>query len=290
MKTLLKHTQIKNFFLKVIRKLAFLGGYHQRINRLEILQKLLINLLDKDKLIMIKDRIFDSLQVMNVSDKPLVRVGSEFDGGYVIVDNLDDVEIVISIGIGNNLDKEKYFLSKGLTVYAFDGTIGTSTKINHANFYFYPINIGSKKDFWTLSHIFENIINTENLTGKILLFIDTEGAEYDILDSIDHKYFGFIDQLIVEFHDLISDSLEAGAFAQITNSLLKDFMVTHVHGNNFGAYLPISNEEVIPDVIEISFINKRLYTFVAGHNCAPKTIDKPCNPLIADLKFSWNSR
>jgi hypothetical protein len=289
MRTVLKIPGIKPALLKVIRSFAFLSGYHQRINRLEANQNLLIDLIDKDKLIAIKKRIFSDLQVMSVVNNELIRIGSTFDGGYVIVDNLDDIEVVISIGIGNNLDKERYFLSKGLKVYAFDGTVGESVDLEDKNFKFFPINIGSKNDYWTLPFIFNKVIDLKKISKKILLFIDTEGSEYDILCDLDASFLQLVDQIVIEFHNLIGDSQKTQAFSSIKSFLLKNFVVTHLHGNNYGSHLPFVGGEVIPDVVEVSFASRLSYTFESGLNVSPKSIDKPCNPLLPDLDFSWES-
>jgi len=289
MRTVLEIPFIKTILLRVVRGFAFFSGYHQRISRLEANQKLLIDLISVDKLVSIKKRIFSDLQVMSVVDKELIRVGSNFDGGYVIVNNLDDIGVVISIGIGNNLDKEKYFLSKGLRVYAFDGTIGESVDLKDENFEFYPKNIGSKDDYWALSFVFSKIINFNKISKKILLFIDTEGSEYDILSNLDTSFLQSVDQIVIEFHNLIGDSQKAQAFSSIKSQLLRKFVVTHVHGNNYGSYLPFDESEVIPDVIEVSFANRLFHTFESGLNIAPKILDKPCNPLLPDLNFTWES-
>ncbi len=289
MRTVLKIPGIKPALLKVIRSFAFLSGYHQRINRLEANQNLLIDLIDKDKLIAIKKQIFSDLQVMSVVNNELIRIGSTFDGGYVIVDNLDDIEVVISIGIGNNLDKERYFLSKGLKVYAFDGTVGESVDLEDKNFKFFPRNIGSKNDYWTLPFIFNKVIDLKKISKKILLFIDTEGSEYDILCDLDASFLQLVDQIVIEFHNLIGDSQKAQAFSSIKSFLLKNFVVTHLHGNNYGSHLPFVGGEVIPDVVEVSFASRLSYTFESGLNVSPKSIDKPCNPLLPDLDFSWES-
>ena len=289
MSTILKIPGIKPTLLKVIRSFAFLSGYHQRINRLEAVQKLLIDLIDINKLMDLKHRIFSDLQLMSVVDKELIRVGSTFDGGYVIVDNLDDIEVVISIGIGNNLDKERYFLSQGLKVYAFDGTVGESVDLEDKNFKFYPRNIGSKDDYWTLGYIFNKVIDINKISKKILLFIDTEGSEYDILYNLDSSFLQLVDQIVIEFHNLIGDSQKAQAFSSIKSFILKNFVVTHLHGNNYGSHLPFVGGEVIPDVVEVSFASRFSYTFEPGLNVSPKSIDKPCNPLLPDLDFSWES-
>jgi len=289
MRTVLEIPLIKTVLLRAIRSFAFISGYHQRISRLEANQKLLIDLIDADKLLCIKNRIFSDLQVVSVVDKELIRVGSMFDGGYVIVDNLDDIEVVISIGIGNNLDKERYFLSKGIKVYAFDGTIGESVDLKDKNFEFYPKNIGSKNDYWALSFVFSKIINLDKISKKILLFIDAEGSEYDILNNLDSSFLQSVDQIVIEFHNLIGDSQKAQAFSLIKSNLLKNFVVTHVHGNNYGSYLPFVGGEVIPDVIEVSFVSRLSYTFESGRNVSPKNLDKPCSPLLPDLYFSWES-
>lgn len=65
---------------------------------------------------------YDYLQVYNINNK--LRIGSIYDGGYIIIDKLCDYDVLLSCGIANDDTFEHYFVNKyNKKCFAFDGTI-----------------------------------------------------------------------------------------------------------------------------------------------------------------------
>ena len=274
---------------KVVKKLAFSAGYHQRIVDLEAQQKVLRAIIDKSVLVKTRNLIFENLQIVSIIGKSKTRIGSKFDGGYVIANDFESVTSVIALGIGKNLDKEKFFVNNKVKVFGYDGTIGCKSPLNHNFFVFNPKNVGVQQGQISINEIIENDIGINSLKENSILFIDVEGSEYEILNDIKPEFLSLFRQIVIEFHDLIRETSEGGKFRLVKQKLLTNFNTYHVHANNFGASIELMGGEIIPDVLEITFINKYLYKTLNDFNKCPSTLDAPCNPNKPELIFSWNS-
>lgn len=167
------------------------------------------------------------------SSKNIVRIGSDYGGGWVIIEDLNSSSLVYSFGIGEDITFDKHLIqSTGCKVFGFDPTpkaarwvrkmdlsipkefefleVGLAEKTGHQNF-FLPSNpnyvSGSlTKDlqgksitcmFFTLQDILAK--NGHNFIDLIKL--DVEGAEYLILKSwLKTGYIPPARQIWIEFH------------------------------------------------------------------------------------------
>lgn len=79
----------------------------------------------------------DFLKVYKTPSHTKIRLGSKYDGGYVIVDNVCDYDLFVSCGISDNIDFEVDFLNryKNVNCLAFDGTI-SNIPVNNQNITF----------------------------------------------------------------------------------------------------------------------------------------------------------
>src|SRR5271170_6043839 len=130
---------------------------------------------------------------------PKIRIGALGDGGYVINEDFDGVDGVISLGIGWDVSFDQYFADQGLRVFQYDPTVD-GPPIPHPNFIF-------RKFAWTADDgpetrslggmIEENQL--ENCDDMILKF-DVEGAEWSAFDSIDGTMLSRFRIITAEFH------------------------------------------------------------------------------------------
>ena len=244
--------------------------------------------------------------------KDLIRIGNNFDGGYVVSKSvIKSSKYIISCGIGNQFSFEEKLLKYNfLNFYLYDHTVNS---ISHLKLIFknfkrfltlrlnYKIIINSLLDFYNYLILIKNnrvnffskevcnksdknkISLTKILADKeeVTLKIDIEGNEYKILNSI-IKNRNKLLMLIIEFHHIQSKKKKLLFFLK---KLLKDFFIIHLHGNNNSSI----NVYGIPDVLEITLIRKntkiiskkRIYSF-------PTKYDFPNNPNFKDLNFRFN--
>ena len=245
----------------------------------------------------------------------LIRLGSTFDGGYVLpINDIKNSDVLISFGISDNWDFEKDFSKmSNAKILAYDYSIDSNFwiskfkkdlikflklkifkpkkiykmiqyidfllffRFNKKNQFFLK-KIGNTIECVTIQKIVSEHINEND---KIFLKIDIEGSEYEILDeivSIKHKIQG----LIIEFHH-VSKNLDI-----IENFLKKikyNLHLVHIHANNFS----VKEANQFPDVLELSFSsidinnldldNEREYPI--------KNLDFPNSKRSLDIKFDF---
>ena len=212
------------------------------------------------------------LQVYDIDKK--VRCGTTSDGGYVFAELEGGYDCYISAGISNEESFSRDFINKyNMTKdnsYGFDGTIQD-----------YPYRYTNK-----ISFIKKNIhnINDDNNTDlsfltdkydKIFLKIDIEGGEYPWLLAIEETHLDKFKQIVIEFHGITNDGWGCNYTDKIKclEKLAQTHYIVHAHGNNHG---PVVNR--IPDVIELTYVNKKYFK-------TPPPLNKKPLP-IPNLDFS----
>jgi len=64
------------------------------------------------------------------------------------------------------------------------------------------------------------------------------------------------------------------------------FEPVHVHGNNYAPVLHIENI-TLPDVLEVTFVNKGKYDTLDGDEVFPTSLDAPNNPTLKDYPLGY---
>jgi hypothetical protein len=240
------------------------------------------------------------LEVKIPVDGKLIRVGPAIDSGYILFDDFSDLDSVISLGIGRNVDTELYFAELGIDIFLFDGTVKSLPK-NHERFKFSSRNVygstpssSASNNFILSNDIFKSQLNlfaefkkTMRIQPQYLFLVDIEGSEYDVILNTEKKHLVLCQQITVEFHDI---------FKQITNGKqeIYDCLVklnqTHelisIHGNNYGGFFHLNGNDY-PDVLETTWLRKDLVKFKKGKNCLSHELNKPNNPGAKDLNLEW---
>jgi Methyltransferase FkbM domain len=200
------------------------------------------------------------LQVYHFDNK--LRLGPNSDGGYVIADLNGGYDCYISAGIafeeGFSRDFIRKYCMNEYNSFGFDGTINTYPYHYTKNISFIPKNI----------HPF-NDDNNSNLSfllnnySSIFLKMDIEGGEYPWLLNLEDHQLNNIKQMVIEFHGITNDGWNCNYDKKVAclEKLNKTHYIVHAHGNNHG---PVQNS--IPDVIELTYVNKNYFTCVPEFN------------------------
>ena len=169
---------------------------------------------------------YDFLQVYDINNK--MRIGSTYDGGYIIIDKLCDYDVLLSCGIANDDSFEHYFVNKyNKNCFAFDGTIHNIPH-QHKNIEFIKKNIGTTNDTTDMKNLIKDYDN-------IFLKMDIEGSEYDWINNLSDIEINKFKQICIEFHlehecaTHISLTNKLNAIKKIANS----HYCVHFHGNNW---------------------------------------------------------
>jgi len=224
------------------------------------------------------------LKVFDINKK--IRLGVNGDGGYVLAELDGEYDCYISAGISNEESFSRDFINKynmnEYNSFGFDGTINN-----------YPYNYTNK-----ISYIKKNIYSFNNdtnsnlsfLTNKynnIFLKMDIEGGEYPWLLQIDETQLNKFKQIVIEFHGITNDGWNCTYNDKIKclEKLSKTHYIIHAHGNNYG---PVVNN--IPDVIELTYINKNYFNSVPKLNTQSLPIDNldfPNNTSFDDINLNF---
>lgn len=223
------------------------------------------------------------LQVYHFNNKK--RLGARNDGGYVVAELDGEYDCYISAGISNEESFTRDFMSNyNLNIndcYGFDGTIEDYPYQYTRNIQFIKKNINSFND--------DNNTNMSFLTEKynhIFLKIDIEGGEYPWLLQIEEHQLNKFKQIVIEFHGITNHGWNCNYHNKVKclTKLLKTHYIVHAHGNNHG---PVVNN--IPDVIELTYINKNCLDYVPQLNTQPLPIanlDFPNNIHANELNLN----
>jgi Methyltransferase FkbM domain len=223
------------------------------------------------------------LRPWSIRDYKKIRLGKDFDGGYVMIDDFDGVRAAISAGIERDVSWDSEIADRNIPVYQYDHTID-ETPAAHPLFHFFPVKVAAADEPGALS--INSILKERLADGQkdIILKIDIEGSEWAVFESVDPALLANCRQIICEFHELyrlaepeFGRQAEA-AFAKLT----EQFFVHHIHGNNCGNIAIVGNVPV-PESLEVLFANRRRYEPVPSSEVFPTPIDQPNQEGRADL-------
>ena len=244
------------------------------------------------------EKFVDILKVYDTYDKngliKMVRIGSDFDGGYVVPEiALKNAQALMGYGIRDDISFEEQFSDLyHKESYGFDCTtkrIKITNKLTH----FIPECIGTKKfiegndsNYLKISSFSEQLKNLKLEDKNLFIKMDIEGAEYEtFFEILNHS--NNITGIAIEFH--FADTIDQFNKAiELLSSIEKNFILVHVHGVNCTdkTFVTNNSEGNIPRVLELSFINKSLVSSfeISSNQSHPTKMDGYCSPR-ADYKF-----
>jgi hypothetical protein len=199
--------------------------------------------------------------VLTVYQSPFqkIRIGKEYDGGYVIA-VIPDVKysLLLAGGVADDISFEEDFINKyGATCIAFDGSINRLPK-NNTSVVFLNKNIGFNN-----TNTETNLHDFINCNNNIFIKMDIEGGEIPWIKSLSDKQMNKFEQIVMEFHLPYSDK-EIDVFDKInTNHIL-----IHLHVNNccgFRNHRGVS----MPNVFECTYVHKKYFTQPIKLNTSP---------------------
>lgn len=229
----------------------------------------------------------DLLQPQQVVNMPLARFGSANDGGYVLPANIRGlVTGVVSIGVGDNIDADLDLANLGLHVHAWDHTV-SGLPSPHERITFHPQGLGvhsTHESLLPLDEIVDNSFGTEG--SGLLLLLDAEGAEWQALASATSDTLDRFAVISMELHDLGELIIEASPKLAALANLNSRFVPVAIHANNYCAewHLP---HLTLPDVLEITYVNRQLSRGETTPGNCPSDLLAPCCPDIPEMSLSW---
>lgn len=208
------------------------------------------------------------------TNHPLIRIGGNTDGGYLVPDDVAEIDSCFSPGVSMVADFENDLAKRGIRCFLADYSVDQPPLKNEL-FEFEKKYLGPTNNemFMTL----ESWVKLKAPSAKdAILQMDIEGAEYGVLFDTPIEVLAKFRILVIEFHGL--DSLFNKRGFQLIDlifaKILKNFDVVHAHPNN--CYAPLKCGEIcIPPLMEFTFLRKDRITETSEATSFPHKLDRP---------------
>ncbi|MEJ2410769.1 MAG: hypothetical protein P8Y48_16060 [Novosphingobium sp.] len=120
------------------------------------------------------------------TEHPLIRIGGEGDGGYLVPDDLDGIEACFSPGVDKIALFEEDMIARGMRVFQIDASVEESPLKHERNqFERKFLGIVSRNHFITLDDWVKEKAGATS--GDLLLQMDIEGAEWLTLAQVSEE-------------------------------------------------------------------------------------------------------
>ncbi len=238
----------------------------------------------------VSSHVFEVLSLLTPYDinRDKLVIGGDGDGSYVMADlqmfDKGRAFDLISFRISTDVRFEKEMAARGHRCFMFDHTIDRLPE-QHSNFYWKRTGIcpdGKCSD--DCLSLTEHLQHISELTDRLILKIDVEGAEWEVFADVRDDTLSHFDQILLEIHWLhkLVDPGYANVVHKALDKLMKTFTIFHVHGNNC-AELQIINGFIVADVLEISLVKTSLVERSRSRTVYPTALNKPNAPNAHEL-------
>lgn len=224
------------------------------------------------------------------SGLPLIRLGSEGDGGYLVPDDLQGIGALFSPGVDATWTFEADIANRfGIPSFMCDGSVNAPldlTSLQHFERLWLSPKTGPGKI--TLQDWIERHRAEEDC--DLMLQMDIEGAEYDVLKFTPREVLRRFRVMVVEFHglDLLTSQWIFRSRARVFRKLAQDFLPVHIHANNCCGCFMLGQYRV-PRVLEMTYLRRDRVFGPLEQSAIPHAADRPCvpsNPAIK-LRTGW---
>lgn len=192
----------------------------------------------------------------------LVRMGRNWDGGYILSDrSVEQAQGLLSLGVNDDwsFDQDWRVKKPNDRIHAYDRTVSPGKfadelKHSYRDFFgtsavHFPVNVAAVSCLGQSS--FGDVMIRMNC-DHVFLKMDIEGGEWQLTDAI-LAHADAITGAVIEFHN--TGHLRQ-LFCDTIRRYQEYFHIIHIHPNTSCDYAP----DNFPTVVEISFINRDLWS------------------------------
>ncbi len=189
-------------------------------------------------------------------DKELIRLGPDGDGGYLVPNDLENIEACFSPGVDKISDFEADCFKRGMEIFLADKSVDRpNLNLTSDKFHFLKKYVGctNNDDFITM----DEWVNSANISknSDLLLQMDIESSEYVTFINMTDELVKRFRIIVIEFHRL--GKLWDPNFFNIADTVFSKILQTHtclhIHPNNYCGKEDFYGIE-IPKVAEFTFI------------------------------------
>lgn len=213
-----------------------------------------------------------------------IRLGRDFDGGYVLIDDFSGVGAAVSLGIFDDASWDLDIARRNIRVHQFDHSI-EEAPLKHPLISFHKLRVAAADGPGAIC--LESIVRNY-LAGcdRAILKVDIEGEEWAVVETAPVATLERFSQIVCEFHDLqnAGHPNRCGQFLTVLQKLRSIFEIVHVHGNNNQTFVNIANV-VMPMVLEVTLANRNYFEFAETDETFPTALDRPNQPHVPDMQL-----
>ena len=205
-----------------------------------------------------KRRLLNLVQALRpVKTKyPLIRVGGNNDGGYLVPDDLEDIKACFSPGVDTTASFEKDLFDRGIKSHLADASVDSVPEdLSVLSFEKKFLGVVNDDDYMTL----DNWVSSKHaFMGDYILQMDIEGAEYQTIIAADINVLRRFRIIVIEIHDVqawFNNPIAWETVQDFFSKLLLDFHVVHNHPNNNCPFID-ADGFLMPTVFELTLLRK----------------------------------
>ena len=227
------------------------------------------------------------------SKTPLIRIGGDVDGSYLVPDDLDGIAACFSPGVNRIKHFEDFLADRyGIQSHMCDFScaveeLKTPLKPGMQTFIKKWLDVSPSEDSISL----EGWLRDRNSQGDLLLQMDIEGAEYRNILATSEGTLARFRVIVLEVHGL-GKMMEAPILREVIapflQKLARSFTTVHAHPNNCCGDFTLPDTDIrIPNVLELTFIRNDHFVPAPGPAALPHPLDVSSNvPRKAPLFLS----
>ena len=230
--------------------------------------------------------IYQLLEPKAILGKKKVRIGSKKDGGYILLNDFENIKIAYSFGINNEVSFDKDLADKNIDIFMYDHTI-EKLPFENKRFHWKKIGLtekmGKGNNMKTLYELIQE--NGHSNEKNMILKIDIEGQEWNVFNKISEDILTQFKYILVEFH---FNNKFASHYLQVFKKINRSHQIFHLHCNNYGSIIYFDGN-IICSALEISFLIKKNNKFMKYNDFFPiRNIDYKNNKNKIDMNLFLN--
>jgi hypothetical protein len=205
----------------------------------------------------------------------LVRIGPQSDGGYLVPNDFEGIDVCFSPGVADNWNFEKDLYKKtGISSIMFDGSVDAPSDLTNNHLFVKKfVGAASFNDYLSIHDIFKKELKDFR---EIIGQIDIEGGEYSLLSAISLEDLLKLRIIVVEFHEIdrwIQKRFYTDTLIPLFEKLFFTHDLVHFHVNRFGGSFRYKSLK-IPKVVELTLHRKDRSKGNYGYSNIPHILDR----------------
>ena len=205
---------------------------------------------------------------------PLVRVGPNGDGGYLMPDDLEGISACVSPGVSVEIGFDLAMAERGIHVFMADASVDGPPQSNkHFQFVKKFLDVFEDEKHMRLDSLCASI--QQDLCGDRILQMDIEGAEWRVLLDASSETLRTFRIMVIEFHELrqMFGRYSFGIIEATFRKILQTHSVVHLHPNNI-VNSTVFDRFSVPSLMEITFYrNDRPFSMQTNDFVYPHPLD-----------------